>query len=389
MGPQGGADKSSGDHKVNYYVIAAGIVAGAAMGAASVYWIHRGVGTGWVVLGAAGVGMGCTMAFAAVALLFTGPDHFMVVHVVYLVCVVGLPLAGAIVLAFGRPCPLVIATLCIVSLTAIPVGIYATHVEPFWLRVDSVQLAVGGIDEDIRIGVVADLQTTSIGDYENEAIDRLISLEPDIVVFPGDLHQIEAGFFDERAPQFTPLIRRLADAVPVVYLVNGHSDTVVELHQITHGTGAKVLDNEIATLELKGNVIHIGGVSLLGRDYEPAAKRAAERLADDDLPGVRILLAHEPDAIKLLEGRTVDLLISGHTHGGQVSIPLFGPLVTASSVPRHVGAGGLHELHGTPVYVSTGVGRERGNAPQVRFGVRPSIGIIDLVGRSDSGLGAG
>ncbi len=364
---------------MNYYVIAAGIVAGAAMGAASVYWIHRGVGTGWIVLGAAGVGVGCTMVLTAVALVFTGPDHFMVVHVVYLVLVVGLPLAGVIVLAFGRPCPLIITALCFVSFTAIPAGVYATHIEPFWLRVDAVQLAVDGIGEDIRIGVIADLQTTSIGSYENEAIDRLISLAPDIVVFPGDLHQIEAGQFDVRAPEFTRLVQRLVDTVPIVYLVNGHSDTVSDLRRIADGTGARVLDNEIDTFEVNGAVVHLAGVTLDGRDYEPAAQQIAERLADEDLPGVRILLAHEPDAISLLKGSTVDLLVSGHTHGGQFSIPLYGPPITASSVPRHIAAGGLHELRGTPVYVSTGVGRERGNAPQIRFGVRPSIGIIDLL----------
>ncbi|WP_419926234.1 metallophosphoesterase [Candidatus Poriferisocius sp.] len=366
---------------MNYYVIAAGMVAGVAMGAASAYWIHRGVGTGWVVLGAAGVGVGCTMVLTAVALVFTGPDHFMVVHVVYLVLVVGLPLAGAIVLAFGRPCPAIITALCLVSFAAIPAGVYATHIEPFWLRVDAVQLTVEGIGDDIRIGVIADLQTTSIGSYENEAIDRLISLEPDIVVFPGDVHQIETGQFDERAPEFTQLVERLVSAVPTVYLVNGHSDTVSDLWRITRGTGARVLDNEIDTFEINGAVVHLAGVSLDGRDYEPAARQIAERITDQDLPGVRILLAHEPDAIKLLNGSTVDLLVSGHTHGGQVAIPFFGPPITASSVPRQVAAGGLHELHGTPVYVSTGVGRERGNAPQLRFGVRPTIGIIDLVAK--------
>ena len=98
------------------------------------------------------------------------------------------------------------------------------------------------------------------------------------------------------------------------------------------------------------------------------------------MPTYEYCSPHKPDAIELLHARPADLLVAGHTHGGQVSLPLIGPPLTLSSVPRHIAAGGLGELDGTPIYVSTGVGRERGNAPQLRFGVRPSIGIIDLVG---------
>ena len=365
---------------LNYYAIAAAVVVGAVSGIASVAWIRRGVHDGLVAIRASAVGIGGSLIFSAGGFLITGLDGFTLIHVVYVVLTIGVPLAGVIVLLFARERSRAIAALCLAALLAIPVGIYATHIEPFWLRTESVELTVDGVGEKIRVGVLSDLQTTAIGTYENDAVDRLIASEPDMVLVPGDLYQFDPDLFGERAPQFSELIRRLVDAVSIVFLVSGNTDTVAGLLAITEGTGAKVLDNQIETLVVNGNVVSVGGTTLFGD--ERAAQRVADRLSGDDLAGVRILLAHKPDAVELLEGRSVDLLVSGHTHGGQVSLPFLGPPLTLSSVPRHVAAGGLHELDGSTVYVSTGVGRERDNAPQLRFGVRPSIGTIDLVGKN-------
>ena len=365
---------------LNYYAIGAAVIVGAASGAACVRWIRSGVGSGSAVFRAAAAGIAGSLLFSAGGFVVTGLDGFTLIHVVYLVLVVGVPLAGAIVLTFARERSRAITALCLAAQLAIPVGIYATHIEPFWLRTDSVELSVAGVGERIRVGVLADLQTTEIGSYENEAVDQLIEAAPDMVLIPGDLYQFDEDVFDERAPQFSEVIQRLVDAASTVLLVSGNTDTVAGLRAITEGTGARVLDNEVETLVVNGTVVSVGGTTLFSD--ERAAQRVADRLMDDDLADVRIFLAHKPDAIELLEGRSVDLLVSGHTHGGQVSLPFFGPPLTLSDVPRHVAAGGLHELDGTAVYVSTGVGRERDNAPQLRFGVRPSIGIIDLVGDS-------
>ena len=365
---------------LNYYAIAAGVVVGAVSGIASVAWIRGRVHDGLVAIRAAAIGIGGSLIFSAGGFLITGLDGFTLIHVVYVVGTIGVPLAGVIVLLLARERSGAITALCGAALLAIPVGIYATHVEPFWLRTESVELTVDGVGERIRVGVLSDLQTTAIGTYENEAVDRLIALTPDMVLVPGDLYQFDPDLFDERAPQFSELIQRLVDAVSIVFLVSGNTDTVTGLLGITEGTGARVLDNQIETLVVNGNVVSVGGTTLFGD--ERAAQRVAERISDDDRAGVRILLAHKPDAIELLEGRSVDLLVAGHTHGGQVSLPFLGPPLTLSSVPRHVAAGGLHELDGSAVYVSTGVGRERDNAPQLRFGVRPSIGTIDLVGKN-------
>lgn len=387
---------------LNYYCVAAAVLVGAVAGGLAVRWL-RGAGGGaggWRVVGrAAGVGFVGTAVLAAGGLLITGVDGFTLIHVAYVVGTVGVPLAGGIVLvgARGRTRPRVVTVVCVLALAAVPVGVYATYVEPFWLRVDRVELAVpameavgavgtaDGVVERIRIGVLADLQTTGVGDYERDAVERLLGLGPDVVVLPGDLYQFDAAVFAERAPGFARLIERIVGEVPHVYLVSGNTDTVAGLRRIVGGSGARVLDNEIDTIEVRGVPVRVGGTTLFGD--EVAARRMAARLAGggmgaggaDGAGAVRILIGHKPDAIELVRATPVDLAIAGHTHGGQVSLPLFGPPLTLSSVPRHVAAGGLHELHGTPIYVSTGVGRERGNAPQLRLGVRPSIGIIDLV----------
>ncbi|MDE0065681.1 MAG: metallophosphoesterase [Acidimicrobiaceae bacterium] len=362
---------------LNYYTIGAAIITGAVAGAVVVSLIRQGFRSIQIAAVAVAIGFGGTFLFNIGALFITGPDVFTSIHVTYLVLTVGVPLAGTIVLFFARNRTRTITALCVLALVPVPLGIYATYIEPFWLRVDRVELEVKGVSEDIRIGVLADLQTTAIGPYENSAVDRLIEVEPDLVLIPGDLYQIDQDRFDEKIPEFNEMIQRLVDEVPIVLLVSGNTDRIGGLGKIVRGTGARVLNNQIETLEVNGNTVSVLGITLFGN--ERVAQLRAEEIAGSSVD-LRIVLAHQPDEIRLIESTPVDLLVAGHTHGGQIALPFIGPVVTASDVPRHVAAGGLHELHGTPVYVSTGVGRERRTAPQVRFGVRPSIGIIDITG---------
>ena len=98
-----------------------------------------------------------------------------------------------------------------------------------------------------------------------------------------------------------------------------------------------------------------------------------------DAGTVRILMSHRPDTVLGLPADAdVDLTVAGHTHGGQISLPVVGPLITLTNVPRAVAAGGVHRVNGNQIYVSPGIGMERGHAPQVRFGVPPTVGIVDL-----------
>jgi predicted MPP superfamily phosphohydrolase len=147
---------------------------------------------------------------------------------------------------------------------------------------------------------------------------------------------------------------------------------------ITEGTNVVLLDNETIDITVRGAPIRILGISLLGDEF--ALDFATDRFfAPATTDPVRIVLSHRPGEIERFStDDDIDLVVAGHTHGGQVSLPFFGPPFTNSIVPRSVAAGGLHRLDGHSIYVSTGVGRERRNAPRVRFGVRPSIGVLTL-----------
>ena len=151
------------------------------------------------------------------------------------------------------------------------------------------------------------------------------------------------------------------------------------LTRIIEGTAVRLLVNETVTTRVRDVPLHIGGVEL--DCGSPAARATMMALSDLGEAGdIRLLLSHVPDVGLLIdESSRIDLVVAGHTHGGQIVIPGFGPPVTFSSVPRDVAAGGLHRLPGCHIYVSRGVGCERGLAPRVRFLCPPEITLLTLV----------
>lgn len=89
-----------------------------------------------------------------------------------------------------------------------------------------------------------------------------------------------------------------------------------------------------------------------------------------------IVLGHRPDFA--LGDIHADLLIAGHTHGGQVQLPFIGPLTTRTDVPRDWAVGVTDIGDGRTLVVSRGTGLERHHAPRLRFMCRPEIVVIDL-----------
>ncbi len=322
-------------------------------------------------------------------------DLFGYAQFLWLTAVVGVPLGSAVAIgvswrrglsadAAERACVRRgVAVIGAIGVLAAAVGVWGTFIEPRRLETKRAAVAIDPSrlgDAPVRIAVLSDLQTTHIGAYEHEAVSRLMAEQPDVILLPGDLIQDDEGGFARELPALRALLGRL-HAPGGVYLVGGDVDQpVTRLSQMTEGTAVQVLAGEVRTGTVRDRIVRIAGLPL---DVWSPASRAllGDFEADVGPDDVRIVLAHRPDVVLLLRPQTrIDLVVAGHTHGGQIALPFIGPPFTMTEVPRAVAAGGLHDLDGRRIFVSTGVGLERGQAPPVRLGVNPTIGIVTLEG---------
>ena len=332
-----------------------------------------------------------SLSVKCVLLVLSGDGLFGVIRLTYFDCVVALPVVGATLLihrsirprgATGPGTTPSVTLFAVLAMLAAPVGFHATYIEPFDLRVERPTVAVEAIPAGSRpivVGILADIQTERVGAHEHRAIDAVMAGHPDLIVIPGDIYQGPDAEFAARVGDFRLLLGKLS-APGGVYVVTGDVDTRYEIAELISGTAVRWLDDEVVDLMCRGVPIRLAGVNLR---YESRAARAVYRhLADGPKEAVRILFAHRPAAIAecLAEGTRPDVTLAGHTHGGQVCIPGFGPIITFSALPRKH-ASGLSRYNGAPLYVSRGVGCEDAGAPRMRLFCPPEVTLISLVSK--------
>lgn len=369
-------------HDAGNLVFALSATVDGALVCAAVWWSVRGERTLPRAFAAAAVVV-ALLAVKGIVLVSRGLDvPFGVMHVLWLDLVVVLPVAGVLALVLlGRRPGATAARLAAVGACALaPVGAYASFVEPERLVVERAEVRLPperAGSAPVRVGIIADLQFERLGDHEREAVDRLMAERPDVILLAGDYHQANSRAFARELPGLRRLLARL-NAHGGVYAVQGDCEGVDEARSVMAGTGVRLLVDELARVRVRDRRLTVAGVA---RDYwkAPAARVMRDLESAPGRGDIRILLAHRPDAVLRLAPRSrVDLTVAGHTHGGQLQLPLYGPPHIASRVPREVGAGGLHDLRARRIYVSRGVGVERGQAPRLRLGAPPEVAVLTL-----------
>lgn len=333
--------------------------------------------------------VGFLFTFKLVIFALMGVHAFGWMRLVYIDAVVMIPIVSGLVLltgmrrqASGRRFTGGVRALAALGVLAAPIGAYATYIEPYRLQKETATIVVEGraeVSTPVRLGVLADIQTDRVTDYERGAIDRLMAERPDIVLIPGDVLQCTRREYAAQIDDMRELVQRL-DAPGGAFFVEGDVDELDRLRPLFWDTPVRMLVNEIAETRVRDVRVLIAGIEL---DYQSqAARETIRQLIDMPRNGrIKLLMAHRPDAVLMLPpDADIDLVVAGHTHGGQVVIPGFGPPITLSRVPRAIGAGGLHDHTGNAIYVSRGVGLERGMSPRLRLFCPPEISLLTLTG---------
>ena len=255
--------------------------------------------------------------------------------------------------------------------------VWAREVEPFRLEITRERITsprLRDLARPLRIAAIADLQPDTIGAYEVSVFDALVAEQPDLVVFLGDtLCRYRPAFQEQRELLHAQLAR--LHPRHGMFAVDGDADRDAA-EDIFAGSEVQVLTN--GHRALPGVPIDVLGLSPSRSRRTSLDVGLVRRLGN--VPFC-IVLGHAPDYMRsVLDGglRTDALFLAGHTHGGQVQVPGFGPLVTLSSVPRWLAAGGVFRSGETWLAVSRGIGMERDDAPRIRFWCRPQLLLLEL-----------
>ena len=261
---------------------------------------------------------------------------------------------------------------------------YASAIEPIWIDTVHLDLYAPRLPEAFdgyTIYQISDLHTSSLGRRERKVIEILDGLpEADLVVLTGDLIHTQRGI--------DPVLQ-LAKSIKSrdgIYAIFGNSEykngvRPLQFASRLHDNGIRVLLNQHVILPRGDAEIVLAGVEDPFSDHDDL-EMALTGVPDDVF---KLVLMHSPDGIAEAVVRGVDLVLSGHTHGGQIKFPIIGAPITHSVMGTRMSSGYYqgHRLRTvvgirpgrTQLYVTRGIGI---SGIAMRFLCRPEFTTFTL-----------
>ena len=231
-----------------------------------------------------------------------------------------------------------------------------------------------------RIAHVSDLHNVEMGDGNETLLAMLREVEPDIIAITGDL-------IDSRNTDVAVALAFAEEAVliaPCYYVTGNHEARVSEYKELKTGleaVGVIVLDDERMELALSSESITLLGVDdpsfstdyLFGDAASVVSSKLAELTTEED--GFTVLLSHRPEMFDTYVDSSMNLVLSGHAHGGQFRFPFVGGLIAPNQGLFPEYDSGLYTDGDTHMIVSRGVGN---SIFPFRFNNRPEVILVEL-----------
>ncbi len=264
---------------------------------------------------------------------------------------------------------------------AISVASYSAWFEPFWIELSQKSVDLGRTSRNcLRIAHLADFhayEKTPLS-FIAQAINLAIEADPDIICLTGDYISFTLG----RGDEYRKILKRLSDAKPTFATLGNHDGgrwsaqaggypSVDPMVRVLEGAGIRVLRNQAVSLAVRSASYTLVGLD----DYWSGTFDPNAAFVDTaNHHGARIVLSHNPDTKDELASYPWDLMLSGHTHGGQVKIPLLGitPILPVRD-RRYVA--GLYALENRFLHITRGVGSTGG----VRLNCPPEVSILEIL----------
>lgn len=242
--------------------------------------------------------------------------------------------------------------------------------EPQALQIERSRIPMSQPGGTVTIVQISDLHLSTFNQYFSKVVQKVVDLKPDLIVLTGDYLE------EERNIRGVLDFLRELQAPHGIYAVQGNWEywsrlEGENLRRHFSGAGVKLLINEREDLVIKDRAI-----SIFGMDY-PSSSDYLQRLQQQVNPDrFNLLLSHVPAFAHEQLNKHISLVLSGHTHGGQVRLPYLPPFYLPRYSGRFVAGNYRISRHQIPLYVSRGVGT---SLLPIRFLCRPEIGVFEIV----------
>ena len=269
----------------------------------------------------------------------------------------------------------------IICLLLILCGIYF-YFENTTLEVSTYQIASNKIPNEFnnyKIIQISDFHNNTSSKLTKKIVEKIKNQKPNIIVITGDLIDSTKTNVDIAID----MIKEIIEIAPIYYVTGNHEARTNEYDNLKSQMielGVKILENEAQEIQLNNSTINILGIN------DPSFNKERDILDSEivksnmeniqyNKDNFTILLSHRPEVFKIYVEKNIDLVFTGHAHGGQIRLPFIGGIIAPNQGTFPEYTDGIYREKDTTMVVSRGIGN---SIIPFRVNNRPELMIVEL-----------